>query len=60
MHAELKQDTCTRNLTLYGPRVCITSKTKITTGIPDQEEAYGIENHGPLKDWMLFLTENKK
>jgi hypothetical protein len=29
------------------------------TGSPDQEEASGIDNQGPLKAWMLFLTENK-
>jgi hypothetical protein len=27
------------------------------TGSPDQEEASGIDNQGPLKAWMLFLTE---
>jgi hypothetical protein len=25
----------------------------------DQEEASGIDNQGPLKAWMLFLTEKK-
>ena len=29
------------------------------TGNLDQEEASGIDNQGPLKAWMLFLTENK-
>ena len=27
------------------------------TGSPDQEEASGINNQGPLKAWILFLTE---
>jgi hypothetical protein len=27
------------------------------TGSPDQEEASGIDNQGPLKAWMLFLIE---
>ena len=27
------------------------------TGGPDQEEASGIDNQGPLKAWILFLTE---
>jgi hypothetical protein len=27
------------------------------TGSPDQEEASGIDNKGPLKAWMLFLIE---
>jgi hypothetical protein len=26
---------------------------------PDQEEASGIDNQGPLKAWMLFLIEKK-
>jgi hypothetical protein len=26
---------------------------------PDKEEASGIDNQGPLKAWMLFLTEKK-
>jgi hypothetical protein len=57
--AELKQEACTRGLTLYRPRVCLNSKTKMKTGSPDQEEASGIDNQGPLKAWMLFLTEKK-
>ena len=57
MRAELKQNTCTRGLNLYRLRVCINSKTKINTGSPDQEEASGIDNQGPLKAWILFLTE---
>jgi hypothetical protein len=24
---------------------------------PNQEEAYGIDNWGPFKAWILFLTE---
>jgi hypothetical protein len=56
-HAELKQNACTCELTLYRPCVCITSKTKIKIGSPGQEEAFGIDNQGPLKAWMLFLTE---
>jgi hypothetical protein len=28
-------------------------------GSPDQEEASGIDNQGPLKAWMLFLTEKE-
>ena len=28
------------------------------TGSPDQKEAFGIDNQGPLKAWILFLTEN--
>ena len=27
------------------------------TGSPDQEEASGIDNQGPLKAWILFLAE---
>jgi hypothetical protein len=55
----MKQDTCTHGLTLYRPHVCIISKTKINTGSPDQEEAFGIDNQGLLKAWMLLLTEKK-
>ena len=29
----------------------------MTTNSPDQEEASGIDNQGPLKAWMFFLTE---
>jgi hypothetical protein len=29
------------------------------TGIPDQEEASGIDNQGPLKAWMLFPIEKE-
>jgi hypothetical protein len=35
------------------------SKKKMKTGSPDQEEASGIDNQGPLKAWMLFLTKKK-
>jgi hypothetical protein len=42
------------------PHVCINSKTKIKRVSPDPEEASGIDNQGPLKAWMLLLTENKK
>ena len=59
MCAEQKQEACTRGLTLYRPRVCLYSKKKIKTGSPDQEEASGIDNQGPLKAWMLFLIEKK-
>jgi hypothetical protein len=55
----MKQDACTRGLTLYRPRVCKNSKTKINTGNPDQAEASGIDNQGLLKAWMLLLTEKK-
>jgi hypothetical protein len=48
---------CTSGLTLYRSCVYLNSKGKITTGSPDQEEASGIDNQGPLKAWMLFLTE---
>jgi hypothetical protein len=30
------------------------------TGSPDQEEASGIDNQGPLKARMLFLREKDK
>jgi hypothetical protein len=60
MRAELKQEACTCGLTLYRPCVCIDSKTKMKTGSPDQEEAYGIDNQDPLKARILFLTKKKK
>jgi hypothetical protein len=56
----MKQAACTRGLTLYRLRVYINSKIKMKTGSPAQEEAFGIDNQGPLKAWMIFLTEKKK
>jgi hypothetical protein len=49
MRADLVQATCMHN-----------SKIKMKTSSPAQEEATGIDNQGPLKAWMIFLTEKKK
>jgi hypothetical protein len=49
MRADLVQAACMYN-----------SKIKMKIGSPAQEEASGIDNEGPLKAWMIFLTEKKK
>jgi hypothetical protein len=60
MRAELEQHVGTRGLNLNRPQFCIKAKTKQKTGSLDLKKAYGIDNQGLLKSWMLLLSQKRK